>query len=98
MKSREEIKELIRIFQHDLNNEHLGDQYKIEINYALIVLNWILEDSVDGEEIISEWVDSKGKENIIKRKDLLCYTCFHYKDCIYRDDIYNIGGSCLADK
>lgn len=98
MKSIEEIKELIRIFQHDLNNDYLGDQFKMEREYALIVLNWIMEESLDGNEIIDRWLDSEGEENIVKRKDLLCYTCFNYKDCIWRDDIYNIGDSCLADK
>ncbi len=98
MKSIEEIKELIRIFQHDLNNDYLNDQFKIEREYALIVLNWILEESIDGNEIIYEYLNSKGEESVIKKKDLLCYTCFNYKDCIYKDDIHNISDPCLAEK
>ena len=97
MKSIEEIKELIRIFQHDLNNDYLGDQFKIEREYALVVLNWILEESVDGEEILDRWIDADGEENIIKRKDLLCYTCFNRKDCEFKDDLYNFD-ECLANK
>ena len=98
MKSIEEIKELIRIFQHDVSNRHIGEQHKIEMSYALLVLEWILKDSIDGNKIIDSWVDDNGQRNIIILEDLLCYTCFHRDTCEFKDAPYNIGDSCLADK